>query len=197
MLRVAVVDHHPALRAGLEAILGEQPGIAPVGSAADRCELWPLLYRTDPRVLVMGQPQRDHAPGLALRVRERRPGSRVVIYAGGTHIAVAATFAGAYALVDRAAHERVLIEAVVAVGRGERRLPLLSAGMRRRAAALLEPADRAILAMRLAGTPPREIADTVGITRTQLSGRSAGILAILAGRARREPIVSSAEAHVA
>jgi len=194
MLRVAVVDHHPAVRAGLEAILSEHPMISVAGSAADRCELWPLLYRADPRVLVMGQPQRDHAAGLALRVRGQHPSTRVVIYAGGPHAAVAATFAGAYALVDRRAEERVLVETVAAVGGGERRLPLLTAAMRRHAAAALEPADRAILAMRLAGTSRAEIAATVGITPAQLDGRSAGILATLAGRARTS---ASSLAHVA
>jgi hypothetical protein len=66
--------------------------------------------------------------------------------------------------------------------------------MRRRAAAELDAADRAILAMRLAGTHRREIADTVGITLAQLDGRSAGILATLAGRARMN---RSSLAHVA
>jgi DNA-binding NarL/FixJ family response regulator len=194
MLTVAVVDHHPAVRAGLETILSETPMISVAGSAADRCELWPLLYRTDPRVVVMGQPQRDHAAGLTLRVRGRRPGARVVIYAGGPHAAVAATFAGAYALVDRRADTRVLVEAVVAAGGGERRLPILTAGMRRRAAAVLEPVDRAILAMRLAGTSRAETAETVGLTVFQLDGRNAAILAALAGRAHRK---ESSLAHVA
>jgi DNA-binding NarL/FixJ family response regulator len=194
MIRVAIVDHHPAVRAGLEAILSEHPMISVAGSAADRCELWPLLYRADPRVIVMGQPQRDHAAGLALRVRARNPSARVVIYAGGAHAAVAATFAGAYALVDRRADPRVLVEAVAAAGGGERRLPLLTAAMRRRAAAALEPADRAILAMRLAGTARGEIAETVGITPAQLDGRCASILAELAGRARAS---ASSLAHVA
>ena len=197
MLRVAVVDHHPAVRAGLEAILSRHPMISVVGTAADRCELWPLLYRADPKVLVMGRPQRDNAPGLALRVRARHPGCRVVIYSGGEHIAVASAFAGATALVDRAADERALVDTVVAAGSGERRLPMLSAGMRRRAAESLDPADRAILAMRLAGTASREIAETVGIERGQLDGRFAGILAQLAGRARRAPVLESSQAHVA
>jgi DNA-binding NarL/FixJ family response regulator len=194
MIRVAVVDHHPAVRAGLEAILSEHPMISVAGSAADRCELWPLLYRADPRVVVMGQPQRDHAAGLALRVRARHPSARVVIYAGGAHTAVSATFAGAIALVDRRADPRALVETVVAAGGGERRLPQLTAGMRRRAAEQLEPADRAILAMRLAGTSRAEIAATVGITAQQLDGRCAGILAELAGRARTG---ASSLAHVA
>jgi DNA-binding NarL/FixJ family response regulator len=197
MLRVAVVDHHPAVRAGLEAILGRHPIISVVGAAADRCELWPLLYRTDPNVLVMGQPQRDHAPGLCLRVRARHPRCRVVIYAGGEHVAVAAAFAGAFALVDRSADMRALVDAVVAAGSGERRLPPLTASMRRQAAERLDPADRAILAMRLAGTAPHEIAETVGIARAQLDGRFAGILAELAGRARPAATGASSRAHVA
>jgi DNA-binding NarL/FixJ family response regulator len=194
MLHVAVVDHHPAVRAGLGAILAEHPMIAVSGSAADRCELWPLLYRADPRVVVMGQPQRDHAAGLTLRVRSRHPSSRVVVYAGGAHAAVSALFAGAHALVDRGAEPRALVETVVAVGGGVRRLPVLTAGMRRRAAAQLEPADRAILAMRLAGTPRAEIAETVGIPPALLAGRCAAILAALAGRARMR---TSSLAHVA
>ena len=142
-----------------------------------------------------GQPQRDHAAGLTLHVRARRAGARVVIYAAGPHAAVAAHFAGAYALVDRRADPRVLVDAVVAAGGGERRLPVLSAGMRRRAAAVLDPTDRAILAMRLAGTARGEIAETVGLTVSQLDGRSAAILAALAGRAQREEV--SSLAHVA
>ena len=141
-----------------------------------------------------GQPQRDHAAGLTLRVRARRAGARVVIYAAGPHAAVAAHFAGAYALVDRRADPRVLVEAVVAAGGGERRLPLLSAAIRRRAAAAIEPADRAILAMRLAGTARAETAETAQMTVSQLDGRSASILAALAGRTRME---GSSLAHVA
>jgi DNA-binding NarL/FixJ family response regulator len=167
---------------------------------ADRCELWPLLYRTDPNVLVMGQPQRDHAPGLCLRVRARAggiPNPRVVIYAGGENVAVGAAFAGASALVDRSADTRALVDAVVAAGNGERRLPPLTASMRRQAAERLDPADRAILAMRLAGTAPREIAERVGIARAQLDGRFAAILAELAGRARPAAPGASSHAHVA
>jgi hypothetical protein len=44
--RVAILDPHPAVRAGLEAMLPAD--LVPVGSAAERRQLWPLLYRTDP-----------------------------------------------------------------------------------------------------------------------------------------------------
>jgi hypothetical protein len=60
-----------------------------------------------------------------------------------------------------------------------------------------EVTDRAILATRLAGTAPHEIAETVGIQRSQLDGRFAAILAELAGRARRDAVSARHRAHVA
>jgi hypothetical protein len=69
--------------------------------------------------------------------------------------------------------------------------------MRRQAAARLGPADRAMLAMRLAGRSPNEIAETVGITRTQPDSRFAGILAERTGSARREEGSDTSHAHVA
>jgi hypothetical protein len=47
------------------------------------------------------------------------------------------------------------------------------------------------------GTWPNEIAETVGITRPQLDGRFAGILAELTGRARCEEGSETSHAHVA
>jgi hypothetical protein len=51
--------------------------------------------------------------------------------------------------------------------------------------------------LRIAGTSPNEIAETVGITRPQLDGRFAGILAELTGSARREEGSDTSHAHVA
>ena len=53
MIRVLIVDDHPVVRAGLEAILRTEPGLAPVGSAQDGPGLWQLLRRTRPDVVVL------------------------------------------------------------------------------------------------------------------------------------------------
>jgi hypothetical protein len=51
--------------------------------------------------------------------------------------------------------------------------------------------------LRIAGTSPNEIAETVGITRPQLDGRFAGLLAELTGSVRREEGSDTSHAHVA
>lgn len=185
MLRVAILDHHPLVRRGLEAMVGDEPGLTVVGSAVDLSELWPLLERMPAEVLVLGQPQREHPTELCRQVRTRRPGCRVVLYATPA-LAVAATLAGAHALVDRAAEPDVLVRAIWTVGSGGRELPALSPEMVRRAAMPLAPADQAIMAMLLAGTAAADVANVAGLSARHLEGRRAAILATLAGR-RHEP----------
>ena len=59
MIRIAYLDDHPATRAGLEAILDPPVDLIPVGGAATEHELWPLLTRTRPDVLLVDY----HHPG--------------------------------------------------------------------------------------------------------------------------------------
>ena len=58
MIRVLVVDDHPVLRAGLEAVLRAEPGFRCVGGAEDGTAMWTLLRRTRPDVVVL-----DHRLG--------------------------------------------------------------------------------------------------------------------------------------
>jgi DNA-binding NarL/FixJ family response regulator len=167
VIRVALLDSHPAMRAGLEAILRAAPGIVCVGAVGDRHAVSPLLYRTDPDLVIVD----DLHACLAVRPR------RVVLYAAGAGFdtVVPATFAGAAAIVDKAAGTHELLAAI----RGERALPAITPRLQRMAAARLDGTDRAILAMRLAGTPDADIAATVGLSRRELGARYAAILAVL------------------
>ena len=167
-----MLDQHPATRAGLDAILRATEGVDPVGTAADRRELWPLLEQTDPDVVVIDDLR------LALAVRTRFPLANVIVHTAGASedMIAPAAFAGASALVDKACS----VEELVAAIRGERLLKPISPRMLRRAATPLDGPDRAILAMRLAGTPDREIAKIVGISHEVLAARSAAIVSRLA-----------------
>lgn len=59
MIRVMLVDDHPALRAGLQTVLRAEPGIVPVGAASGEHDLWPLLHRARPDVVILDY----HLPG--------------------------------------------------------------------------------------------------------------------------------------
>lgn len=183
MIRIITVDPRPAVLAGVEAILRERPGIAHVGSAQDRYALWPLLQRTHPDVVLL-----DHTPGgdgleLCLRLTDRRLAPRVVLHVEDTGPAlVPAAFAGADGLIGRTAPVRELVETLREVGAGSSRLTELPLRLRSRAAERLAPADRAILAMRLAGTARADIAKVAGLHLSDLHGRLAAIAAQLAGQ---------------
>jgi DNA-binding NarL/FixJ family response regulator len=175
MTRVAVLDRHPAVRAGLHALLQAQPGFASAGCAGGASELLPLLYRADPDILVLDE------PALVRRVKTEAPRTRVVLYLPepAPETLLAAAIAGADGVVDKAAEPRELLAALRAVARGERLLPSVPLRLRARAAARLDPRDRPIFAMRLAGTSPRDIANVVGMTVAALNARVQAIVAQL------------------
>jgi DNA-binding NarL/FixJ family response regulator len=179
LIRVAVLDDHAAVRAGLEAIVGSAPGMVSVGSAHDEAELEWLLERTDPSVLILDvHHPGQHGLALSLRLKRRSARPRIVLYSGrgGELLTVAAAVAGVDAVVAKADTERALLEAIRDVARDANRPPPVSLSAQRRAAARLDPADHAILAMRLAGNSWAEIAATLGLTIGEAAERAAAMV---------------------
>lgn len=179
MIRVVTLDRHPAVHAGVAAVLHGEPDLVHVGAAADRFELWPLLDRTHPDVVLV-----DDAPGgleLCLRITRRASAPRVVLYTAGrsADAIVPAMLAGVDAIVAKTAPVRELLETIRRAARDGASLPALPPQVQSRAARRLESEDRAIFAMRLAGTAPAEIAETLGIRRSELGGRITAILSRL------------------
>jgi DNA-binding NarL/FixJ family response regulator len=181
MVRVAIVDRRPAVRQGYEAILRAQHDLWPAGSASGRLELWPLAYRTDPELILVGEPDGEDQLALCLRMAGKLPRARLVIVAEDPDLALAASFARVHGAVASTTDVSALLDCLRAVARGESRLPAIPAAAQRAAAARLGAHDRAIFAMRLAGTSERDIASTVGLHRGQLAGRYARIVAALRG----------------
>ena len=108
-------------------------------------ELLPLLYRTDPDVLLVDELE------LVRRVKTEAPRTRVVLYVAepSPELLLAAAIAGADGVVDKAAADaRAAARACAASRAAGGRRPRVQA----RAAARLDPRDRPIFAMRLAGT---------------------------------------------
>jgi DNA-binding NarL/FixJ family response regulator len=81
MIRVLVVDDHPVLRAGLEAVLRAEPGFVCVGVAADGATMTQALSRTAPDVIVLDRHLGDE-DGLALcaDVRAADAAPEVILY---------------------------------------------------------------------------------------------------------------------
>jgi DNA-binding NarL/FixJ family response regulator len=179
MIRVAILDRLPAVRAGVDALLRGQPGFATVGSAADAHALLALLYRTDPDVVVLDDIE------LVPQVKTEMPRTRVLVYAADPtrELAIAAAIAGADGAVDKTADAPELLRGIRDVAGGGRALPCVTPRMRARAAARLEPRDHPIFAMRLAGTSIRDIAAVIGMSATSLNARVRAIVAQLAAPA--------------
>jgi DNA-binding NarL/FixJ family response regulator len=178
MIRVAFLDDHPAVRAGLQAILATEPDLRLVGSAAGERELWPVLERTYPAVVILDlhHPGRD---GLALCLQLKRQPDGPAVLRYSAYMPVAAAVAGADAIVSKSSVAASLVEAIRAVARNPRTILRISPQMKADAAARRDPADHAILAMRVAGDSPVEIAATLGVPDAAIADRIAAIVAQL------------------
>jgi chemotaxis response regulator CheB len=97
-IRIALLDDHTAVRAGLRAIIASEPDLELVGAAASEAELWPLLRTTHPDLVLLDlhHPGRD---GLSLALQIKRPpdAPAVVLYSAFIDdvLVVAAALAGA------------------------------------------------------------------------------------------------------
>jgi DNA-binding NarL/FixJ family response regulator len=188
MTRVAIVDRHPAMRAGIEAILARAGDVQVVaGVDGDRHALAHALYRTAPDVvLIEDAPGRLDGVELAREIKAAGPGVRVLLHADRPDAAqvASAMLADADGLVDSGAQPREIVEALRTVAGGGTAFPDLGVRERRELAGSLAAEDHAILAMRLAAIPRREIADTLKIDARALGRRVAAMIARLRAGSR-------------
>ncbi|HET6510366.1 MAG TPA: response regulator transcription factor [Baekduia sp.] len=120
MIRVLVVDDHPVLRAGLEAVLRAEPGFRCVGGAGDAAATWCLWKRHRPDVVVL-----DHRLGeedgvelcRALRAEPEPPSVLLYTADPSARLEAAATAAGAAGIVDKQVDVGVLFDAIRLAGR--------------------------------------------------------------------------------
>jgi DNA-binding NarL/FixJ family response regulator len=120
MIRVLVVDDHPVLRAGLEAVLRAEPGFRCVGGAEDGESMWRLLRRTRPDVVVL-----DHRLGgedgieLCRALRSEPVPPAILLYTADPSAALEreALAAGASGLVAKAVDVDSLFDAIRVAGR--------------------------------------------------------------------------------
>jgi DNA-binding NarL/FixJ family response regulator len=182
MITVAIVDDHHAVRLGLRAALLSEPGLEPVGSAANGAETEVLLYRTRPDVVLLDY----HMPGadglsLCRRIKSDVPAPGVVLYSGFADPAmtVPAIVAGADAIVHKGGQTRELFDAIRRAARGDWALPPVSEPLLEAAGQALDPEDLPLLGMLVNRTRPPDIAMTMRLGREELDERIAGMLSRL------------------
>jgi DNA-binding NarL/FixJ family response regulator len=183
MIRVVIVDDHPALRAGLRAVLEAEPGIVYAGeSTGEEEDVWPLLNRSRPDFVLLDYhlPRRDGLQ-LCYRIKTDVPAPRVVLftaYASPT-LALPALLARADGVLDKGLGARDLFEAIRRVHGGERLVPPVSRTVVEEAVGKLDSEERAIVAMLLDGASERDVAETLRIERRELRHSVKRILSTL------------------
>ena len=167
MIRIAIVDDHPALRAGLRTVLTSEPGIVYAGeSSGDEESLWPMLNTARPDLVLMDY-HLPHGDGLQLcyRVKQDLPAPRVIVFSAyaSSELSLPAMLAGADAVLSKAVGARELFEAIRLVNRGERLLEPLSATALRESSARIPERDRVLMGMLLDGASEPEAAQTLRV----------------------------------
>ena len=182
MIRVAIVDDHPALRAGLEAVLDGAFDIEPVGSAERLAEVEPLLYRARPDVILLDYHMPDADGLIACRqIKKNVPAPRVLLYTAyaSSVLAVPAMLAGADGVLSKGVPAQELCEAIRRVTGGERVGPALSDDLLERARGRVHGQDRVVLDLLLADTPADEICGELGIDAEALDEATDALITAL------------------
>jgi DNA-binding NarL/FixJ family response regulator len=180
VIRVLFVDDHPALRAGLTTVLRLEPGLVPVGSAADGEAALAETRRWEPTVVLVDY----HLPGdnglvVCHRLKELEPAPRVLIYSGyaDAALAVPARVAGADGIANKEAPAEELLEAIRTVAKGESVFPPHSQTSIEAPREQVEPADRPLFDELARGTPPVEVGTRLGLEPEELGARTRALLA--------------------
>jgi DNA-binding NarL/FixJ family response regulator len=174
VIRILVVDDHPAMRTGLSAVLAAEPGFVVLGTAASAYDVGPAVTRTKPDVVLMDY----HLPssdGLVLcrRLKRTVPAPAVLVYSAyaDASLALPALLASADGVLHKSAPATELYDAIRRVARGERVMPPVPRELLDAAVASLDPADVPILGMVLHETPHGEIAQTLRLEPGAISER--------------------------
>ncbi len=182
MIRVLLVDDHPALRAGLFTVLRAEPGIVPQAAVASPSEALAEVERGHPD-LVMVDYHLQEGDGLTLchRLKSRPEPPRVLIYSAyaEARLTIPAMVAGADGVANKAAPAQELFDAIRTISKGGTLLPPVSRELLELASSRLDPDDLPILGMIMDRTSREEIAEVLQIPRPELEERIVRMLGAL------------------
>jgi two-component system response regulator DevR len=154
MLRLVLLDDHPAVLAGLQRLIEPQPDLTVIAAAPTVAELSHRLDGAGADVLVLDYDLAG-SDGLSLcqRIKRRSRPPAVIIYSayGGHALVLAARAAGADGVVDKAEPVPLLLAAIRAAAAGERAMPAVPRDAYEAAVAALDDEDLPVVALLLDG----------------------------------------------
>lgn len=182
MIRVLLVDDHPALRAGLFTVLRLEPGIVPQAAVESPDAAVAEVERGRPDVVLLDYHLQE-GDGLSLcqELKERPSPPRVLIYSAYAdgRLTIPALVAGADGVANKAAPADALFDAIRTVAKGGGALPPVAPELLETASARLDPDDLPILGMLVDRTERAEIEASLGIDRAALERRVRRMLGAL------------------
>lgn len=185
MLRIALLDDHPAVLAGLRRLIDAEPDLTVAAVAASAPELARKLNGLRPDVVILDYDlARDDGLAHCRRIKSRPNPPAVIIYSAyaGPALTLAARTAQADALVDKAEPVQTLLSAVRRTATGEVLTSPIPREAFEAAVARLEDDDLPVFAMLLDGEPPDSIAEVLRLDQAEVNWRAQRVVGRLRPR---------------
>lgn len=198
MIRILLVDDHPAMREGLTATFGADPELKVVGEAESAQEALEVLARRDADVAVVDL----LLPGvsgldLCARLAGSKPALRILALTGyaDDRAMLDAFAAGAHGFVVKGSTPPLIREAVKSVARGEtfvdpkvgdRLVAIATRGQEPRGRFGLTRKEAEVLRLFPTGLSYRAIADRLGVSRETVRTHARSILQKLGAKDKVE-----------
>ena len=190
MIRLALLDDHPAVLVGLQRVIEQEPDIVVVGAAPTAPELARRLGDRRADVLVVDHDvARSDGLSQCRRIKDRPHAPAVIIYSAfaSQALALPARVAHADDVVDKTGPVSSLLAAIRAVAGGESMLPPVPRVAYDAATARLDSADLPIFAMLLDGETAPAIADALRTPTDEIAWRAQRIIGRLRPGAAGRP----------
>jgi DNA-binding NarL/FixJ family response regulator len=185
MLRLALLDDHPAVLAGLRRLIDAEPDLHVAAVAANAAELARELDGLRPDVLILDYDlARDDGLAHCRRIKSRPNPPAVIIYSAyaGPALTLAARAAQADGVIDKAEPVTALLSAVRRAANGDVVMSPVPRDAFEAAVARLDDEDLPVFAMLLDREPLHSIAQALRVEQGEVNRRAMRIVGRLRPR---------------